>query len=138
MRPIDGLAAVTALFALTIMAPVQEKAPPPSPAGGVDKSDLQRIWDGWSTLNPSNVARYYARGSHVFFDIAPVKYDSWDDYQAGVIKVLSGFQSATCKVNDDVQIHKAGKDIWITATIAADMVEKSGKHDMSTFRWTAI
>lgn len=31
MRPIDGLAAVTALFALTIMAPAQEKAPAPLP-----------------------------------------------------------------------------------------------------------
>jgi ketosteroid isomerase-like protein len=109
-----------------------------APSGGVDKAYLQKIWDGWATLNPAGQAQFYAKDPHVFFDIAPVKYDSWDEYQAGVTKVLSGFQSATFKVNDDAQIHHAGNNLWITATVASDMVEKSGKHDMSTMRWTAV
>ncbi len=48
-----------------------------------DKAYLQKIWDGWSTLDPSKVAEFYAQGQHVFFDIAPVKYDSWDDVRQG-------------------------------------------------------
>ena len=43
-----------------------------------DKAYLQKIWDGWATLDPSNTAKFYATGPHTFFDIAPLKYSSWD------------------------------------------------------------
>ena len=140
MRHIRVLAVVACLFALALAIFAQEKpAHKKSAAGGaVDKAYLQKIWDGWATLNPDNTAQFYAKGPHMFFDIAPVKYNSWDEYYAGVKNVLAGFQSATFRVNDDAQIHPAGKDVWIAATIASDMVEKSGKHDMSTMRWTAV
>ena len=36
---------------------------------------------GWATLDPANVAMFYAKGPHTFFDIAPLKYDSWDAYE---------------------------------------------------------
>ena len=49
-----------------------------------DKAYLQKIWDGWSTLDPANVAKYYATGPHTYFDIAPLKYNSWDEYVKGV------------------------------------------------------
>ncbi len=140
MRVIRSLAAISCLLALTLVSFAQEKpaAKKSSASAGVDKTYLQKIWDGWATLNPDNTAQFYAKGPHIFFDIAPVKYNSWDEYYAGVKNVLSGFQSATFKVNDDAQVHPAGKNAWITATIASDMVEKSGKHDMSTMRWTAV
>lgn len=140
MRHIRVFAVIIGLFVLTATTFTQEKAThkKSSAGGAVDKAYLQKIWDGWATLNPDNTAPFYVKGPHVFFDIAPVKYNSWDEYYAGVKNVLAGFQSATFKVNDDAQIHPAGKDVWITATIASDMVEKSGKHDMSTMRWTAV
>jgi ketosteroid isomerase-like protein len=139
MRRMQFVVFVACLYALTSLVLGQEKASPKAKSGAeVDKSYLQKIWDGWSTLNPENVAQFYAKGPHVFFDITPVKYESWEEYRAGVVKVLSGFESAKCTVNDDAEIHRAGSDVWITATVAADMVEKSGKHDPSTFRWTAV
>jgi ketosteroid isomerase-like protein len=140
MRQIRAFAAIACLLAVAVMAFAQKKeTSKKSAAGGaVDKAYLQKIWDGWATLNPDNTAPFYAKGPHVFFDIAPVKYNSWDEYYAGVKNVLAGFQAATFKVNDDAQIHPAGKNVWITATIVSDMVEKSGKHDMSTMRWTAV
>ena len=49
-----------------------------------DKAYMQKIWDGWATLDPDNVAKYYATGPHTFFDIAPLKYNSWDEYEKGV------------------------------------------------------
>jgi ketosteroid isomerase-like protein len=106
--------------------------------GAVDKAYLQKIWDGWATLDPAGQKEYYAQGPHVFFDIAPVKYGSWDEYQAGVTNVLSGYKAARFTLNDDLQIHKSGDIYWVTATVASDMTEKSGKRDMGTFRWTAI
>ena len=134
------LLVVAFLCALTVTAFAQEKtsAKKSSAGGTVDKTYLQKIWDGWATLNPDNTAQFYAKGPHMFFDIAPVKYNSWDEYYAGVKNVLAGFQSATFKVNDDAQIHSAGKNVWVAATIASDMADKSGKHNMSTMRWTAL
>ena len=92
------------LFALTLLGVAQPRkhAAKKSPAGPApDKALMQKIWDGWSTLDPANVAQYYASGPHVFFDIAPLKYDSWDEYATGVKKVLAGYKSAVCTVNDD-------------------------------------
>jgi len=103
-----------------------------------DKAYLQKIWDGWATLDPANTAQFYATGQHTFFDIAPLKYDSWDEYEAGVKKVLADFKTAKLTVNDDVQLHPAGDYVWGTATVKEDAVMKSGKHEMATFRWTVV
>ncbi|HYA22848.1 MAG TPA: nuclear transport factor 2 family protein [Terriglobales bacterium] len=107
-------------------------------AGPPDKALMQKIWDGWATLDPANVAKFYAKGPHVFFDIAPLKYNSWDEYQQGVKNVLAPYQSATLTVNDDAQIHSAGQMVWGTATVKSDLTEKSGKHDLGIFRWTVV
>ncbi|HUM04588.1 MAG TPA: nuclear transport factor 2 family protein [Terriglobales bacterium] len=107
-------------------------------AGAVDHAYLQKIWDGWATLDAAGQKQYYAQGPHVFFDIAPLKYASWDEYQAGVTNVLSDFKSAKCRVNDDAQIHRAGDAYWVSSTIAFEMTHKSGKVDMGQFRWTAV
>ena len=104
-----------------------------------DKAYLQKIWDGWATLDPANTAKFYATsGAHTFFDIAPLKYNSWDEYQAGVTKELGDYKSAAFQVNDDVQTHPAGEYVWATSTVKFDMVHKSDKHDMGNFRWTVV
>ena len=107
-------------------------------AGAVDKAYLQKIWDGWASLDAAGQKQYYAQGPHVFFDITPLKYASWDEYQDGVTKVLADYKSAKCTVNDDAQIHKSGDAVWITATVAYEMTHQSGKVDMGNFRWTAV
>ncbi len=130
---------VVLALAVCLAIPVfGQKAAKGSVGGAVDKAYLQKIWDGWATLDPAGQKEYYAQGPHVFFDIAPVKYGSWDEYQAGVTNVLSGYKAARFTLNDDLQIHKSGDIYWVTATVASDMTEKSGKRDMGTFRWTAI
>ena len=111
---------------------------PAATTGAVDKVYLQKIWDGWAALDPAGVKQHYAQGPHVFFDIAPLKYASWDEYQAGSSKLLADFKAARCTVNDDVQVHKSGDAYWVTATVAFEMTHKSGKVDMGNFRWTAI
>ena len=121
-----------------VLAAEAQKTDKHATVGAVDKAYLQKIWSGWATLDPANVQQYYARGPHVFFDIAPLKYASWDEYQSGVTKVLADFKSAKCTVNDDVQIHKSGDAYWITATVAYEMKHKSDKVDMGNFRWTAV
>ena len=126
------------LFALTLPAlaksAAKKTAVPPAP----DKAYLQTIWDGWSTLDPANVAKFYATGPHAFFDIAPLKYDSWEQYENGVKGVLSGYKSAKFTLNDDVAIHPHGDLVWVTATVKSEMTTKAGKVEMSNFRWTGV
>jgi ketosteroid isomerase-like protein len=107
-------------------------------AASPDKAHLQKIWDGWGTLNPDNVAKFYASGPHTFFDIAPLKYSSWDEYQKGVRQVLADFKSAKFTVNDDADLHPAGKYVWGSATVKEEMTHKDGKVDTGTFRWTVV
>jgi ketosteroid isomerase-like protein len=111
---------------------------PAAKSGGPDKAYMQKIWDGWATLDTANVAQYYASGDRTFFDITPVKYNSWQEYQEGVKKVLAGYKAATLTVNDDAVVHPHGDLVWATATIKTDMTEQSGKRDMGAFRWTVV
>ena len=130
--------AIVCLFALTLAAiakPAPKKpAAPPAP----DKAYLQKIWDGWSTLDPANTAKFYASGQHTFFDIAPLKYGSWDEYEKGAKSVLSGYKSARFTVNDDAAIHPQGEFVWATATVKDEMTSKNGKVEMGNFRWTVV
>jgi ketosteroid isomerase-like protein len=113
-------------------------APRKSSAPAPDKAHLQKIWDGWSTLDPANVAQFYATGPHAFFDIAPLKYASWDEYATGVKVVLSGYKSAKFTVNDDAAIHSHGDLVWATATIQDELTTKAGKVEMGNLRWTVV
>jgi ketosteroid isomerase-like protein len=99
---------------------------------------MQKIWDGWSTLDPANVTGFYASGPHVFYDIAPLKYGSWVEYQEGSKHLVAEFKSARFTVNDDVVVHPVGDTDWATATVKFELVHKSGKVDMGDFRWTVI
>jgi ketosteroid isomerase-like protein len=113
-------------------------APKPSAGPGLDRAYLQKIWDGWAKLDAAGQKQFYAQGPHAFFDIAPLKYASWDEYQTGVTKEIADYKAATFRVNDDLQIHRAGDAYWVTATIASDMTTKNDKRELSTFRWTAV
>jgi len=105
---------------------------------GPDKAYMQKIWDGWSTLDPVNVAGFYASGPHTFFDITPLKYSSWEEYQNGVTKALADYKSAKFTVNDDADVHPAGNEAWGTATVKYEMTHKNGKVDMGNMRWTVV
>jgi ketosteroid isomerase-like protein len=132
------LTVLLCLLTLTLSAQTK-KSPMKAPAGPApDKAYLQKVWDGWSTLNPDNVAQFYATGPHTFYDIAPLKYGSWDDYNKGVRNVLAGYKSAKFDVNDDVEIHPHGDLVWATATVKDQMTTTAGKVEMGNFRWTVI
>ena len=126
-------------LSLATVAQTRKSATKPSPAGPApDKAVMQKLWDGWSTLDTANVARFYASGPHTYFDIAPLKYGSWEEYEKGVKAVLAGYKSARFTVNDDVDVHPHGDLVWATATIKEEMTTTGGKVEMGAFRWTVI
>jgi ketosteroid isomerase-like protein len=129
------------VLALTLSGAAQNKqsSMKKTPGGPVpDKPYLQKIWDGWSTLDPSNTEKYYAKGPNVFFDIAPLKYNRWDEYEKGIKGIAAGYKSAKFELNDDVAVHPHGDLVWVTATVKEEMTTKAGKVEMGNFRWTAI
>ncbi|MGC2194411.1 MAG: nuclear transport factor 2 family protein [Terriglobales bacterium] len=139
MRQKNALAVFAVVALLATCGLAQTKKTTTKPWGdGPDKAHLQKIWDAWSTLDPANAAQFYASGPHVFFDIAPLKYNSWEEYQKGVVNVLADFKTAKLTVNDDAEIHPAGQVVWATATVKEDATMKSGKREMGNFRWTVV
>ena len=125
-------------LALSLSAQTKKSAAKKMPAGPVpDLALMQKIWASWSTLDPANVAQYYATGPHVFFDIAPLKYNSWEEYEKGAKGVLAGYKSAKFTV-DGPEIHPHADVVWGTATIKEEMTTKAGKVEMGNFRWTVI
>ena len=130
---------VTCVLMLAIASFAADKKPAAKKSsGGPDKAYVQKIWDGWAGLDSSKVAQYYAQGPHTFFDIAPLKYASWDEYQAGSANLLNEYKSMKLEVNDDFQSHIVGDTAWCTATVKSDMMKKNDKREMATFRWTGI
>jgi ketosteroid isomerase-like protein len=103
-----------------------------------DKAYLQKILDGWNAMNVPNMAHYYDQGDYNFFDIAPLKYNNWAEYQKGVTELLKGFKNLKLTLNDDTQIHTDGNLTWSTTTVKQDAVTTAGKHEMATLRWTLI
>lgn len=129
------------LFVITLSAAAQTKnaAAKKAATGPIpDKAYLQKIWDGWSTLDPANTAKFYASGPRTFFDIAPLKYNSWEEYEKGAKGVLAGYKSAKFTVNDDAAIHSHEDLVWATATVKDEMTSKAGKVEMGNFRWTVV
>jgi len=132
------VAVVVVLVLIVGLSLGQMKKAAKAAGGGPDKALMQRVWAGWSTLDVSNVSEFYATGPHVFFDIAPLKYASWEEYQKGVVNVIADFKTAKFTVNDDVELHPAGQYVWGTSTVKEDATMKSGKREMGTFRWTVV
>ncbi len=132
---------VLCLLAFTVSAIAQSPkaaAKKAAAAAAPDKAYLQRILDNWATLDPANVAKFYASGPHTFFDITPLKYGSWDEYSAGVKNVLSRYKSTVFTLNDDVAIHPHGDLVWATATLKDEMTSKAGKVEVGSLRWTVV
>jgi ketosteroid isomerase-like protein len=127
------------VLALSISGLAAPKAKKKAAAPGApDKVYLQKILTDWGAGDPEKMAHYYDQGDYNFFDIAPLKYNNWAEYQKGVTELLKGYKSLKLTLNDDAQIHTDGNLTWTTATVKEDAVTTAGKHELATLRWTLI
>src|SRR5258705_2204021 len=62
-------------------------------SGAPDEAYLQKILEGWSAMNVANMAQYYDQGDYNFFDLAPLKYRNWAEYEKGVTELLKAYKS---------------------------------------------
>ena len=103
------------------------------------KELLQHYWQAWSTLNPDKAAPMYAKEADaVFFDIAPLKYNGWEEYKVGVLKVFGTAASASFAPNDDLKVTRRGNIAWTSNTFHGTVMAKDGKSMEVTGRHTAI
>jgi ketosteroid isomerase-like protein len=115
------------------------KTAPSKSVTAVDKPFLQSIWDGWASNDIEKQGQFYVQGpGHLFFDVAPLKYNSWDEYKAGVAPSLKDSPKVTFTLNDDVQIHPEGKITWVDGTLNMEGASPQGEKQTLTLRWTAI
>jgi len=105
----------------------------------VDRAYLQSIWDGWASADLEKQAKFYAKGpAHLFFDVAPLKYSSWEEYQAGVGPSLKDAPKVTYALNDDLQIHPEGVITWVAGTLTMSGNSPQGEKETLFLRWTAV
>jgi ketosteroid isomerase-like protein len=127
------------IFFLTLSLAGHAQSARSEPGSAVpDTALMQKLLDGWSTLNPDNVAAHYPSGPHMYFDIAPLKYNNWQEYSEGVKKLGANYETFKMTLNDDAQVHHQGDVAWGTATIKQEDTLQDGKREMATFRWTVI
>ena len=112
-----------------------------SAAPGADefKTLIDGYWAAWSTLDPSKAAPMYDQSaSAVFFDIAPLKYTGWKEYEDGVKKVFANAVSAKFAANDDLKSTRRGNLAWTSGTFHGAVQQKDGTTMNLVGRHTAI
>jgi len=95
----------------------------------------------WSSGNPDNAARFYAKDSSlVFYDVAPFSYHGWKDYDQGVRKEFfnDNFESATLTPGKDLKVTRRGTIAWTTVSIHLSEKTKDGKGLETDLRYTGI
>jgi ketosteroid isomerase-like protein len=138
--PILVLALSLPLAAQNPATPPLQEAPKTSTAPAtVDRAYLQSIWDGWAGADLEKQSQFYAKGSgHLFFDVAPLKYSSWQEYRDGVAPSLKDAPKVTYALNDDIEIHPAGPVTWVAATLTMSGQSPQGEKETLYLRWTAV
>ena len=129
------LLALFAVLAISLSVPATAQ----TVTRAVDKAYLQKILDTWSSFDLDKAGQYYVQGpGHLFFDIAPLKYNDWGEYKAGVQVLLKQYSSFKFAINNDLQIHPAGKITWVDGTLNVDATTSNGQKQPLVLRWTAI
>ena len=118
----------------------KKEAPAKTAAPAYDfRAHLQRLYDAWSDLDPAKAAPFYAKeASHVFFDIAPLKYTGWAQYADGVPKAFSAYTSGKFTLGKDLRVHRHGNLTWATATWHAELLKKDGIKENAEGRYTVV
>jgi ketosteroid isomerase-like protein len=112
-------------------------------AGAAQAPDLaplvKQYWHAWDQ-GPDAAARLYAKDpTLVFYDLEPLKYTGWTEYQTGVVpNILAKFDTVKFTVNDDVKATRRGEVGWTTATVRGDGTLKGGAPVHVVIRHTAI
>lgn len=99
----------------------------PQDATAFFKPDFEKIYAAWSTLDSSKVAGFYAKDPKlVFFDVTPLEYTGWQEYEQGFKQVSADWKSAQVTVEPDFHATQLGNIAWATYTLDLVIQPRSG------------
>lgn len=136
-----GLTAVVAVLISLSASAQAKKASSKTALEAEFKVMIDQYYKAWSTLNPDNAAKYYAKDADlVFYDVAPLKYANWGEYREGVIKAFTEtMSSGKLTPKDDLKVNLRGNVVWTTLTFHLTAQPKAGGAAMEVdCRHTAI
>lgn len=103
------------------------------------KELIEQYYAAWNTGDPANAAPLYAKDANlIFYDITPLKYNGWREYDAGVRNVLGTFASAKFVPQPDMNVTRHGSIAWTTVTWHLSGKKKTGETVEMDGRHTAI
>ncbi len=131
------------LCALGFVGTAAAQAPKATPKRPSDQQEFQALVDryyaAWNTGNPENAAPLYAKDKDlVFYDLTPLQYTGWAEYEAGVSNVLASFASAKFTPQSDLRVTRRGSVAWTTVTWHLSGRKKTGEAVELDGRHTAI
>jgi ketosteroid isomerase-like protein len=109
-----------------------------------DDTTFRKLIDGycvaWSSGNPENAAKYYAKDDNlVFYDVAPFSYSGWKEYDAGVRKnFLDNAESLSLTAGKELKVTRHGNIAWTTVPMHLSGKMKDGKTIDTPLRYTGI
>ena len=109
-----------------------------------DDNTFRKLLDAycgaWSSGNPDNAAKFYAKDAHlVFYDVAPFSYTGWKEYNSGVHELLSTHvDSLALTVDKDLKVTRHGTIAWTTVSMHAAAKLKNGSSIDTPVRYTGI
>ena len=113
---------------------------------------IARYYAAWNTLNPDIAAQLYAKDPGlVFYNIAPLKYNGWEEYKEGTRKTFSEFISFDVDMNNslrtvlklkltpynDLKVSRRGAIVWTTETFHLSGQRKTWNSMAATRRFSA-
>lgn len=133
------VAALTLHSMITVRAQTVKNAPAQA-AEAEFRVRIERYYAAWNTLNVDSAAPYYAKDAGlVFYDIAPLKYNGWEEYKNGVnSNFFDKVSSAKLVPYHDLKITLRGNVAWTTLTFHFSAAFKTGTVLELDCRHTAI
>ncbi len=108
-------------------------------AKGVFDALIEKYYAAWNTGNPDNAAPLYAKDADlVFYDLTPLQYTGWAEYDKGVRAVLGSFAAAKFTTRGDLKATRRGSIAWTTVTFHLSGKKKTGESVEVDGRHTVI
>lgn len=100
---------------------------------------MEKLNAAWSTLDPSKAAQYYARDVGLaFYDIAPLKYSGWQEYEDGSRKSFAPWKAMKSTIAPGLKAYKRGDVAWATFTGSFEIAPKTGPVMKGEARFTEV
>jgi ketosteroid isomerase-like protein len=111
----------------------------PEDATAEMKPLMEKVNAAWMTLDPAKAAPYYAKDAELaFYDVAPVKYTGWQEYEDGAKRTFADWKSLKLALEPDFKAYRNGNVAWATYTMTFEIETKTGDSLKATARGTDI